>query len=220
MSRVQQAAAVQTASRGTLYFLRVFSFRTPEDEEGKHGTGYTPLSLAALSGNVPVTRALLETHRADVGCRLKVANTTLGWSRGVTPLHMVAAFCPRERIDDIVKMLLDAGADPTLICKGKSTLYDAVVERDTRMVVLLLEAAGASRGGTSPPPMEYINFKARDGWSALGLAARVGDAAIVKALLDVGADRAAVMQSGKTALDIARLNRRAVVVSLLEAYED
>ena len=63
----------------------------------------------------------------------------------------------------------------------------------------------------------YVNSIGKDGWSALGLAARAGDAAIVQALLEAGADRAAAMPNGKTALDVARLNRKDAVVALLEA---
>ena len=62
----------------------------------------------------------------------------------------------------------------------------------------------------------FVNGMGRDGWSALGLAARAGDVIIVKALLDAGADRAATMKNGKTALELARLNKKSAVVKLLE----
>ena len=42
---------------------------------------------------------------------------------------------------------------------------------------------------------------------------------VAEALLDAGADRAAAMQNGKTALDIARVNKTEAVVRLLEDVE-
>lgn len=94
-----------------------------------------------------------------------------------------------------------------VLCKGKSTLHQAAAQRDARMVALLLHAAETASGaGDARPTLDYVNCTSRDGWTALQLAARAGDATIVKALLDAGADRTAVMRSGKTALDLARLN--------------
>lgn len=135
-------------------------------------------------------------------------------------------------LHDLVRCLIESGADVTALCKGKSALHEAVIHRDTPMVLLLLDAAskqapalgagtwGGTAMGTPLPLADFVNCAARDGWSALGLAARAGDAAIVQALIDAGADKAAVMQNGKSALDIAkgqRSARAAEVVRLLEA---
>lgn len=130
------------------------------------------------------------------------------------PIHMAVQLGLLE----VVRSLIDAGADPTLPCKGASTLRQATIRHDERMVRLLLKAAsspapagGAERAFTA----EYYVNLTKDGWSTLALAARAGDVAIVEALLDAGADPAAVNATGKTALDIARLNKRESVVSLL-----
>lgn len=53
------------------------------------------------------------------------------------------------------------------------------------------------------------------GWLPLQLAARRGSVACVRLLLQHGADPAAVCQ-GKTALEIARINKRAACVEALE----
>jgi ankyrin repeat protein len=129
------------------------------------------------------------------------------------PIHVAV----RAGLHEAARLLIDAGAEPTMLCKGRSTLHQAVLRGDPQMVALLLDAAKMPRGGPAPPPVEYVNGIGPDGWSALGLAARAGHVATVKALLDAGADRAAVNRNGKTVLDIARLNKRVDVVRLLES---
>ena len=108
--------------------------------------------------------------------------------------------------------------DRLAISKGTSTLHQAAMGRDTQMVVLLLDAVkkASASGRGSTPPAEFVNVVGRDGWTALGLAARSGNAAMVMALLDAGADRAAVMKNGKTAGEIARLNKKGEVERLLD----
>ena len=131
---------------------------------------------------------------------------------GHAPIHIAV----RAGLHEVTRSLIDAGADPTLLRKGRSTLQQATIQRDTQMTTMLLDAAKASCG-RSKALVEYVDCIGPDGWSALGLAARAGDVTIVSALLDAGADRAAVMRTGKTALDIARLNKRSSVVTLLES---
>jgi ankyrin repeat protein len=140
------------------------------------------------------------------------------------PIHMAV----KAGLHEATRSLLEAGADPTCACKGTSTLHTAAARRDTRMVALLLDAATAACDGRPAVPAhgvgavsaldKYVDsISRRDGWSALGIAARAGDAAVVTALLRAGADRAVVMKNGKTALDIARLNKKDAVVRLLES---
>jgi len=109
-------------------------------------------------------------------------------------------------------MLLQAKADPnTAGCKaigsGNSVLHQAVLKGDTAMVnLLLLHASAVSLD---------VNGEGRGGWTPLGLAVRAGNAVVVQALLEGGADPAFVMASGKTALDIAHTNDRKAIVDLL-----
>ena len=130
------------------------------------------------------------------------------------PIHLSV----RAGQHDATRWLLDAGADAALLSKGTSTLHQAAMGRDTQMVVLLLDAVkkASASGRGSTPPAEFVNVVGRDGWTALGLAARSGNAAMVMALLDAGADRAAVMKNGKTAGEIARLNKKGEVERLLD----
>ena len=94
-------------------FVRVFRFSSATDEEGKHGTGYSPLLLAAASGNVPVVRELLELHKANLHVATKAVGTTIGFmDKGSTPLHAAMACCPPEHCDEMVATLLSGRADP------------------------------------------------------------------------------------------------------------
>jgi ankyrin repeat protein len=136
-----------------------------------------------------------------------------------TPIHMAV----QAGLHEVVRSLLDARADPTMLCKGATTLRQAVVRRDAEMVSLLLYGAASSVAQDGKLAVEdgnFVNRAHRDGWAALGLAARAGDAAIVEALLDAGADVTVVNASGKTALDAARLNKHDAVAALLEARSE
>ena len=87
--------------------------------------------------------------------------------------------------------------------------------RHGRGIHLVRRAAAAL---PAAPLAAFVDFVGRDGWRALGLAARAGEVEIVEALLDAGADPAAVSATGKTALDIARLNKKDAIVEILEAH--
>ena len=132
-----------------------------------------------------------------------------------TPLHVAVRSGLGELALEVARSLIDAGADPALLCKGRSTLHEAAIQREAPMAAMLLAAAKSAQPSEY---LDYINCIGRDGWSALGLAARAGDAAVVGALIDAGADSSVVMPTGKTALEIARLNKKgAGVVKLLES---
>ena len=92
------AGAEAYAPASAVEFLKVFRFSSATDEEGKHGSGYSPLLLAAASGNVPVVRELLERHKANLHVATRAVDTTIGFmDKGSTPLHAVMACCPPER---------------------------------------------------------------------------------------------------------------------------
>lgn len=191
---VEDARALEAPTNIAMARQASFTMTRDMDTEAAQGTSSAEWLV--------IVRCLIDSRIVD-------PNTRDAHER--TPLHIAV----RAGLHEVARGLIGAGADPTLLCKGRSTLHQAAVQRDTKMLVLLLDAAAAAAAGAAAA-LAYINCTARDGWSALGLGARAGNAAIVKALLDAGADRGAVMQNGKTALDIARLNKTAAVVALLE----
>jgi len=162
-------------------FLQLYRFKSANSEEGKHGSGHSPLFFAALSGNLPVARALLENHKADPDVRMKHFDVTLGWDKGCTPLHAVCVACPYEQTDEMVALLLRNGADPNRRTKAGFT------------------PVHASAGWDSLPAFHAFLKHAKDtlrldiglslnNASALGCAAFGSTPEIVEALLDAGAN--------------------------------
>jgi len=111
-------------------------------------------------------------------------------SRGRTPLQMAVA----ASLYEIVELL--ASHTPGQI---STALHIATIRKDVRIVKLLV-AHGAeidARGHSG----------AGDGWTPLCLAARSGAADVTKALISAGANVHATSANGKTALEIATINR-------------
>jgi ankyrin repeat protein len=146
--------------------------------------GNTPMQYAAKGGVVPVAKLLLE-HGSTIDT--KDASNTL--------LRLAVMHGKTE----MVKFLLDAEAgDP--IC-GESPegtlLHVAAYRSDNAEIATLLIAQGTA---VDAPRM-------RDGQTALHIAAITGSPAVVKVLLDHGADPNLRDMRGKTALGWARWNR-------------
>lgn len=118
----------------------------------------------------------------------------------------------REQEHDLVKMLLNRGADATVKTKnGKAALHQAVIDKHEDLVCMLLDYDGKNvdvqddRSGMTP--LHYavqsdhidivrtlidaganVNAKATDGSSPMHYAARGGKVEILQLLLEAGAD--------------------------------
>jgi ankyrin repeat protein len=100
----------------------------------------SPLSLAAKSGDVAKIRYLLE-----VG-----ANPNFQNSQRYTPL-IEAAHSPRNSRTEVIKVLLDAGADPDVeTTYGESVVSVASYFADFATIYLLLES------GADPAPLQWM----------------------------------------------------------------
>ena len=157
--------------------------------------GETMLMLAAASGVPALVREALQSAPS-----VNAQTTT-----GITALF--ESLAPLQDGDDrvqIVKMLLDAGADPNLGDKfGGFPLLDAVSNpRVTRELV---------RFGA--------NVNAVDKESGDTALMRATDPETAKSLLDAGANLAVKNKNGQTALDIARQSGNLEVVKLLQAFK-
>jgi ankyrin repeat protein len=125
---------------------------------------------------------------------------------------LFAAFVLQD--ERALELLLKAGANPALtnsdMGEASTPLHTAASMGSPGMLRLLL-ASGKLAGAVSAP--------GEQGWTPLHLAARRGNSECVALLLEHGAARGAVTAQGKTALDIAKVNKRAAVAALLEARQ-
>lgn len=133
----------------------------------------TYLHRAAYEGDVAALDALVAAG-ADIEARCDAAHDHGPFYEGLTPL-MLAAASDRDTYDAVVR-LLNLGADPTAVSAGEITaLWYAAGSRDSNRLKALIEA-GCN-----------IHEHAHNGRTVLGEAAGEGNEAIVKVLLDLGA---------------------------------
>ncbi len=162
--------------------------------------GYTPLHWAAKNGYEAVVQALL-AGGSDPNIR--------GW-RDYTPLQWAA----KNGYEAVVDLLLEAGADITLLKKDS-------VERELCQNILngLLRSAVISNNIVKVQAYIAIgagvNATDDDGAMPLHLAAKKGDAEVVKSLLAGGADSNIRGWRDYTPLHWAALRGHAAIVNVL-----
>ncbi|KAN0137681.1 Ankyrin repeat-containing domain protein [Lactarius tabidus] len=139
------------------------------DLHARDNRGNTPLHFAAPRGHLEITRMLLEL-KADVNSQD---------DEGSTPLQR-ASQVQRERKSDIMRLLLDYGANVNVYDKCRNTLlHFAASEGHIEVARMLLE-----RGAD-------VNFKNDEGLAPLQRASQVpqeGKSVVMRLLLDYGAN--------------------------------
>ena len=194
----------------------------PDLANARDERGNSPLLIATYTGKHDIVRQLLERGArasffeacalglvADVRRELRDDPGLVGqWSHdGWPPLHLAAFFGHRETAE----ALLDAGADVRAVARNSEAnlainAAAAGPRTDRRPeVVRLLLARGSPVDGRGSPA----------GHTPLHEAAFNGDLALVRLLIDSGADRSLRTPEGDTPLDIATKHKRAEVVRLL-----
>ena len=147
--------------------------------------GATPLSEAVTSGSAVMVEALLKAGADPQGLTTEAGETVL----------MTAAQAGNA---DVVRMLLDRGADVNARekYKGQTALMWAAAERHPAVVKLLLDhhadwKVRSFDRETKVPRLSAassISPIARGGFTALSFAAREGDIASARVMLDGGVD--------------------------------
>ena len=146
--------------------------RAGADPNERNGDGLPPLVAAAIRGDVRIVRALLAAG-AEVnppkaarggrskGARRKLAGDEDNWS---PPLVYAADIGHLE----VVRTLLDAGADVTAKDGYGQTAYEAARRQNRREIAMLLKDAGAAAKPSKARPVDLL------------MAAEIGDVAAVR----------------------------------------
>ncbi len=124
-----ETALMKASAGGNLAIIRVL-IEGVADLEARNQNGETALFYAVALGHPAAAQALI-----DAGAEVDAAEGQLG----NTPLSLYAASVGRE---DVLKVLLDAGADPTRKNKsGDSAIALAKMQNQTDKLALLEKAA-------------------------------------------------------------------------------
>jgi ankyrin repeat protein len=162
----------------------------PPELESDRGRDIWDTITAAARGDVPTLQRLIAQDPT-----LALEYSPLGYS-------------VREGHVEAVKLLLDAGGDPTETGSSGETLIEAARDRGFEAIATALEEARAARGRVIPSETHADH--------PIHIAAEAGDVARVRALLD--ADPTLVDRSdraGGTPLHRAVIGRARTVVALL-----
>ena len=151
---------------------------------------------AAAAGDVDRVRALLDTDPS-----LRDAHARDGW----TPLHLAGHF----RQTATIELLLARGADVNAVSRNadaNAPLHAAAAGGADAMLMGRLIAAGAR-----------VNHRLSSAYTALHEAAAIGNADVVRLLLDSGAQPDVRNTEGQTPADLAREAGHAALADGLEA---
>jgi ankyrin repeat protein len=158
--------------------------------------GETPLTLALENGYLDIARTIV-----DRGAELNVQNR-FGRPALILAVERLHSYTGPDRtaVVDLVKAMLDRGADANARDSGKTTL------------TVPTEGGPGVRGVMT----ETVMASGVEGRTPLMIAARAGSIEIVQALLAKGAEVDAKDSEGETALELAKARGDAKTVDLLK----
>lgn len=161
----------------------------------KDNNGYTAILRATQNKHDDIADLLVVQEKLDLNARGSIGGTVL------------MSYVWREQ-EDIVKELLERGADPNLSDEDGDTALHGAARRGNASLVRMLLAKGAN-----------LNAKNRLGGTALMWAGVYGHDKAARALLEHGADPAVPDNDGITASAWAAKNHRDELAQLLRDAE-
>jgi ankyrin repeat protein len=206
MNRIDQDLIEASGDNNVLEARQLL--RSGADVEAKDNDGFTPLHRATRNGHVQVSKELVE-HGADIEAKDKNSYTPLQWA------------CIRRYLT-LVNELRDHGADIETKDKNGFTPLHWASLMDCVAVVNELLSPNERKGATTSLgkwKSRGANTEAktggRDGDTPLHLASWGGHLAIVKALLNGGADILAANNTGKLPIHLAVIEGKSDVSKYL-----
>jgi serine/threonine-protein phosphatase 6 regulatory ankyrin repeat subunit B len=198
VTRDRRTPLLLAARLGNLSVLKLLLDRGA-DPRAADENGLTALHLAAYNGFPRVVEHLLSLAG-------KVDPDQID-TRHNTPLHMAAS----AGHDDVIRILLQAGADPHARNRKSQTPYDVASERRFASSAsllattwhTLLDAVDAAKLAQLLDGGYDVNLKDSDGNHSLHYAVELGDAAIVELLIAKGAGIELKNKSAQTPLVLA-----------------
>jgi ankyrin repeat protein len=204
---LQHNADIFARSQEWTYMMAVPPHGFPENNKLIPHGGETALMFAARVGDFESAKMLVAAG-ANV-------NDTDAW--GVSALTLAA----HSAFDDIVYFLLEKGADPNLAKPGFTALHIAIIRRDEQMARALLDhGANPNTPLTTWTPTrrsskDYHFEPALVGATPFWLAARFTEPAVMRMLVELGADPLFVQHS--ESYSEQRYTRRSEVTTALMA---
>ena len=159
------------------------------------GMFWTPLQYALKTGNIELTRLLLDT-----GAEVESTTLTSFWNSKMTPLMLAV----QAQKADLVNLLIATGASVNVGNSiGDSALHMAAQLRNIELVQILI-SAGAD--------VNWMNWKQE---SVLNLAAAAGSVELIECILDAG-----LLDIGSAIVSAASQGGMGIVKILLNAGAD
>jgi ankyrin repeat protein len=156
--------------------------------------GVTPLAYATLYGYTRLVQILVEKG-ANVNYQISGFNNA-------TPLHLAL----RGGNQDVVRMLMNCGADPDILCSNNHTPVHWAALRGNLQNLKIMETYGAKLS---------IRTNDKCGYQPIHLAAGCGHTALVQWFLNNGAAVECPTNYGFTPLHLAAANGRTETAQLL-----
>ena len=185
-------------SKGHLDIVRILIAEFEADVNCPDSSGWTPLHYACSKGNLEMTRMLIAEFHSSITCKTTCIESS-------TPLQIAVTF-DQERV--VLALIREFGC--SIYVKdnlGRSVLHCACVESNVSLVRALCE-------DISPSLVDD------DGNTPLHLSSLKGDSDCVQVLLQSNAPVLVRNKSGKTPIDIATGEAKALLGEYMKSNQD